>query len=1541
MAVSVEQVIEQLRTLPSNAERGAAFEKMMLRYFELDPALSQQYDKVWLWQEWPGRDGKPDTGIDLVAREADTGEYTAIQCKFYEPTHTLAKSDIDSFFTASGKAPFTNRIIISTTNHWSRHAEDALKDQYVPAQRIGQAEFADSPIRWDIAWPQPGVEMEVVLKPAIRHRARQHQKEAIDAVFRGFNAGNDRGKLIMACGTGKTFTALRIAERVAEENGGRANILFALPSISLLSQTLREWAAQAKQDLRAFAVCSDSKVSRAAEDISTCDLEIPVTTDGAKLAASMQHRRRARGLTVVFTTYQSLQAVAEAQNEHGVDRFDLVIADEAHRTTGVTLSGADESAFVKIHDETYLHADKRLYMTATPRIYSVDTQAKAADADAEITSMDDEDVYGPEFHRLSFGAAVERGLLSDYKVLVLTVDADVVAGPLQAQMADGFGELRLDDASKIIGCWNGLAKRAGDSAEGGGGFGANPAPMRKAVAFAQNIAHSQQFANLFPAVVDGHRAMLQESVDDGKAVSRTNMNLACEVRHVDGTMNALTRGDALRWLKAPTNDDECRILSNARCLSEGVDVPALDAVMFLHPRNSVVDVVQSVGRVMRKADGKDYGYIILPVAVPAGVSPDEALSNNAAFKVVWDVLGALRSHDERFNAMVNSIALNKSDIQKGKGTNQLFAAHVSSPAPAIAEAEIEGIQEEDPYAVDPAERDKQLAKQMAIFSLAEWQEAIYTRIVEKVGTRSYWEDWAKDVAGIASALTSRIHAVLDQHDPAIDAEFERFVTGLRGNLNESVSAEDAIGMLAQHLITKPVFDALFASSRFAERNPISQTMQAMVGVLGAAGLESETASLQGFYESVRRRAAEVTTAEGKQRVISDLYQKFFKIGFVKQAEALGIVYTPVQVVDFILRAANQALKSEFGQSLSDEGVHILDPFTGTGTFITRLLQSGIITGHDLARKYASELHANEIMLLAYYIAAVNIETTFHALAAKDGSGQGSSGYDGSADYTPFDGMVLTDTFQMTEAHSSFDDVFFPANNERITAQQTTPITVIVGNPPYSVGQGSANDLNANLKYPTLDGQIADTYAKLSTATNKNSLYDSYLRALRWATDRIEDRGIVAFVMNGGWIDNNTADGIRLSLVEEYSTLYVFNLRGNQRTAGEQSRKEGGKIFGSGSRNTIAIIIGVKNPAHTRPCQLRYRDIGDYLSRDEKLDILTTASLTDDEWRTLTPNSHGDWVDQRDDTFSLWPVIGEKNAAPNAVTIFQAFTRGLETARDSWVYNYSREDLQSNVQRMIDNYNEELAPFREYCQENSVTKPREATVTAYLNSAGAAASAGDYIKWSRSLRTHLAKGVHIGFGSDRLVPSMYRPFSKQHAYFDRHLNHERSQLPSMFPTPHHTNIGFYQVGSGSAVPFSVLMTDLLPNLHVTGAGSGGQFFPRWTYEKADAAAESGQLDFTATDSAEVDEWGYRKIDNITDEILASYQGNLRGGGCSLWRYQGRHFLFRLRSASRAVIPGKIRRGPEENAAAHPHPRDPATLRAACRRWPRASRPARAL
>ncbi|SQI00138.1 superfamily II DNA/RNA helicase [Corynebacterium minutissimum] len=1461
------EVLEQLRENQPKAKYGIAFEKLMVNYFKTDPTLKNQFDEVCRWTDWRYNGGKADTGIDLVARRVDDGKWTAIQCKFYDSKARIQKSHLDSFFEASGhsfdteegRQHFGSRLIISTTDHWSSHAEDALANQIIPTSRIGISAIAESPINWDVAFPGSEVRdktIQINLSQRETFEPRPHQQAAIDKAIEGFKT-HDRGKLIMACGTGKTFTALRLAERVAEDNGGKARILFLVPSISLLSQTLKEWTAQGRLDMRAFAVCSDSKVSKKAEDIAVYDLEVPVSTEGKDITTRFESGKRAKGLNIVFSTYQSIQAVHEAQ-QVGLDDFDLVICDEAHRTTGITLAGEDASNFVRVHDADYIKASKRLYMTATPRLYDEAVKGKAEEHSAELASMDDEAIYGPEFYRLGFGEAVDKGLLTDYKVLVMTVDESVAA---QAMAHSENNQVNLSLASAMIGAWNGLAKRSGELQGKKGGFEEDAQPMQRAVAFAKDIKTSQLIAETYPSLIGTHQELLKEKavLND---VSLTNVDLNVAAQHVDGGMNAMERGTRLSWLESPAGEHESRMLTNARCLSEGVDVPALDSVIFFNPRNSMVDVVQSVGRVMRKSEGKDYGYIILPVAVASNVSPAEALNDNQRFKVVWQILNALRAHDDRFNAKINSIALNGT---AGQEDLPIDVVHVPGDD---EKSDAEKLKEADQTkSTEPLTDNSTVTQQIALFSLEQWQEAIYTKLVDKVGTRTYWEDWADDVATIAENQITRIKALLDGADGNLRTEFDSFVEGLRNNLNDGISEEDAISMLSQHLITAPVFNALFENHDFITHNPVAQVMEKMVKALSKANLDTETESLEKFYESVRVRASEVNSASGKQQVIKELYERFFRKAFKKQSEALGIVYTPVEIVDFILRTADDVSKKHFGKGLTDEGVCILDPFAGTSTFTVRLLQSGLIKPEDLARKYANELFVTEIMLLAYYVSAVNIETTYNALREEAALRNGEP----APEYVPFTNIALADTFQIHEEGDIPDLNIFRENNETIERQKKAPINVVIGNPPYSVGQKSANDLNANRKYPSLDARISETYAARSTATNKNSLYDSYLRAFRWATDRIGDQGVVVFVTNNGWLDGNTGDGIRLSMAKDFTDLYIFNLRGNSRTAGDVAKREGGNVFDI--RVGISIAIGVKD-ASQKPFELHYVASPDYASKAEKIEELVNATVGNLNWQSIVPNQEGDWLTQRSKDFATWPIIGEKRGT--SPRIFNSFSAGLQTNRDSWVYSFNRVQLESQLQRFGRAFEEARSVFQ--LQEDRRRAKGELLVNDFLKQ-NPTFSDGQRIKWSRSLRNSVYRNEIFKFDSEKLVQGLYRPFCSQHVYFDSMLNHERYQLPSMFPTPEHCNIGFVVMAPRGAANFAVLVTGLMPDLSFFTYT--GQFFPRFTWAAVSAddgglfgegsVAKQGEASIYGKVGEVVD--GYVRVDNITDEIKALYRDAL--------------------------------------------------------------------
>lgn len=1163
-------------------------------------------------------------------------------------------------------------------------------------------------------------------------------------------------------------------------------------------------------------------------DDSVVDLAVPASTSPQSIASQLKKYRNHDGLVVVFSTYQSIDAVSAAQQEilsetdgeYGV--FDFIICDEAHRTTGVKLSDKDESNFTKIHSDDNVQGRKRLYMTATPRLYGESAKIKASEKDCILCSMDDKALYGEEFYRVNFSYAVQNGLLTDYKVLVLTVGEDDVPENIRRDVTDTTTELNFDDTSKLIGVINGLSKMIrGDDHRT---WDADPHMMRRAVAFCSSIDRSASRVGIASKYVASVLPKISEKYDENLDAESLSHTVSIATKHIDGSMNSQERNGILQWLAdEPDNERECRVVTNVRCLSEGVDVPSLDAVLFLSARNSQVDVVQSVGRVMRTfhkglPDEKKYGYIIIPIVVPSDVSAEEALDNSKTFDVVWEILNALRSHDDRFNAMVNKIALNK---QKPNKQSYTPSVTIGRPGLGFQEGEEEARQMEN----------AEIARQLEL-RFGELQDGMYAKLVEKCGDRLYWENWAKEIGLIAHKFIERISKLIQSgvHKKA----FNEYLKGLQRDLNPSVDATQAIEMLAQHIITRPVFDALFADYQFVNNNAVSRSMQRMIDLLQDQAFEKDTEVLEKFYQSVRTNIGGIDNLEGKQTIIKNLYEKFFKGAFPLTVEKLGIVYTPVECVDFIIHSVNDILKAEFNTSLTEHNVHILDPFVGTGTFITRLLQSGLIRPEDMERKYLNEIHCNEIVLLAYYIADVNIESVFHDITRRK-------------TYLPYSGICLTDTFQLAEKkHNELFTEFFQDNSKRVKKQMSTHVRVIVGNPPYSIGQKSANDNAQNLSYPYLDNRVSETYAVKSSATLNKSLYDSYVKAFRWASDRIpqNDGGIVAFISNGAWLDGAGQDGMRRCFEEEFTSIYVLNLRGNQRTSGELSRKEGGKIFGSGSRTPIAITFLIKNPAKKgQKAVIHYHDIGDYLTREQKLKMVKefrSISSQKLDWQVITPNEKVDWINQRDGLFdSLIPLAPEKKFSLNAQSVFSTYAIGVATNRDAWVSGFSKEKIASNMFSMINFYNHSIG-IETYSEDK--TK----------------------ISWTRGLRNDLSKGLKYDFDEAEFVTATYRPFTKQNLYYHRPFIECPGLWQRIYPATQYNNIVIAVSGVGQQKPFSPFITNNISDLQVVDKA---QYFPLFFYDE-NKNSENSLFDDEETNR-------YIRRDGITDWILKEVRNRFGG------------------------------------------------------------------
>lgn len=1419
----------------SERDKGYRFERLMQAYLKTTSVYQNVFEEVWLWMEFPYHDqfGGKDIGIDLVAKTFDN-DYWAIQCKCFAADKYITKGDVDTFLATSSKTfevngdtvMFSQRLWISTTNKWNATAELTIKKQMPPVRRLNLIDLESDDVDWEkleqglygkASRPQPFV-------------IKEHQQKAIDKTHEYFKT-HDRGKLIMACGTGKTFTSLKIAERETDNNG---LVLFLVPSIALLGQTLRSWSQQASVPINAVCICSDSQVSKQEIKndegaVSVLDLALPASTDTDFIVRQLDSIRKKgnKGMTVVFSTYQSIEVISRAQskmlshtnNEYGI--FDIIICDEAHRTTGVTLKGTDESAFIKVHDNNFIKAKHRIYMTATPRLYTSEARKKAEENDAVLCSMDDVSMYGEEIYRIGFGEAVEKQLLTDYKVLILAVGDKDITPALRDVITNEDGTITTNDASKFVGCINALSKRIlGDE---GLIKAADPLPMRRAVAFCSTIKDSKATAQIFTDCKD---AYMEDISEEDK-----NMMVDVVAHHVDGTMSATSRDAELMWLKAqPDNDMECRMLTNARCLSEGVDVPSLDAVVFVSPKNSQVDVVQAVGRVMRRSEGKKYGYIIIPVVIPEQVEGDEVLSKHPNFKVVWTVLNALRAHDDRFNAEVNKIELSK------KQPKHILFGGVPNDDDSTDNSLAESKEQRRESAA------QEMARQLSL-QFEDLQNVFYAKMVTKVGSKRYWELWAKDIAKIAEGHIERIKKLIADEGKHKKA-FEQLMKGLRKNINPNISEQEAIEMLSQHIITLPVFEALFGDYEFVNSNAVSKSMQKMLALLDdETKTEEENERLQKFYEYVRTTVGDIKDAEGRQRLIVELYDKFFKVASPKTVEKLGIVYTPVEVVDFIIRSVAYIIQKEFGRSLSDENVHILDPFTGTGTFITRLLQSGVISREALTRKYRKEIHANEIVLMAYYIASINIENVYHSLMPDDS-------------YKSFDGICLTDTFQLGEEGSD-ENLFseqFPANSKRVIAQKKCPITVIIGNPPYSIGQKSANDNAPNQSYPNLEKHIETTYVEQSEANLNKSAYDSYVKAFRWASDRLSQTkgGVIGFVTNGAWLDANGLDGMRKCFEKEFSSIYVFNLRGNCRTSGEIRRKEGDGIFGLGSRTPIAITILVKKKQEkeTERAKIFYHDIGDYLSREDKLRIIKQMGDISNPammWKNIVPNEHGDWLNKRNEMFKLFiPIEPDKKFAKGQRSFFETYAIGVATNRDAWVYNSSQINLEKNMLSMIDFYNKQNEAYIE-----ATILDKSLSVEKFID------TDDTQISWTVNLKKDVERNIKHNYTSD-IRNSSYRPFFKQRLYFDKPFIERIGLSPKLFPTPLHKNLVICVSGIGASKDFSTIITDCIPDLQLQ---FNGQCFPLYWYDNSEA--EIIDL-FNQGSKNEMDR--YARRDGVTDWIL---------------------------------------------------------------------------
>lgn len=1317
-------------------------------------------------------------------------EYIAVQCKYHQDSISL--NDISTFLTqlqsGVGEVRFKKGIIISTSK-LTRAALEEIEQirstgMGIDIDEITEEDFIYSRIDWEKLDP---MQTQDELPLCDKKKPHSHQIEAINATKEYFSdPKNARGKLIMACGTGKTYTSLKIMEALDPKI-----TLFLAPSIALLSQTFREYAQEKSEPFYASIVCSDDKVGQSKDedndDIKFSELPIKPSTRLEDILSVYEKAQKENKRFIIFSTYQSALRIKEAQEVHFLGEIDLIICDEAHRTVGAMYSSNerdDKNAFTLCHSDKNIKAKQRLYMTATPKVYSESSKAKAKEKDNIIYSMDDEEIFGEEIYTLNFSKAIALDLLTDYKVIILAVRKENLSGVTNS-VNKKISQLKAEGTKldkklinnefvcKIIGTHKGLAKQdlivldKENKEDHNLQNQYDTAPSQRAISFCKSIQTSKNIKDSFETIMECY---------DEELKKKSFKNLKIRIDHIDGTMNCKERLEKLENLNQ-FQPNTCKVLSNARCLSEGVDVPALDSIIFFDGKSAMVDIIQAVGRVMRKAKHKKRGYIILPIALEESEikNLDEAV-NNTNFKNIWKVIKALRSHDP---SLVDEATF--------KEKIKIFGSD-------------DGKKQND---------EKTLFDAILLQDLA---DAVYNVMPTKLGDRNYWENFTKKTGNIARTLNNRLKMIFDKNPEF----FHDFLDSLRGNIHQNIKEDEALDMITSHIITKPIFDALFGDNI---KNPIAKALDKMVQKLSTLGLEGETKDLKNLYESVKTEATHAKSQKSQQELIKNLYNTFFKEAFKKQSEKLGIVYTPIEVVDFILRATNGILKKHFHTDFNNQSITIFDPFTGTGSFIARLLskENALISDEALKEKFQKNLFAFDIVLLSYYIALINIT---QAAQNRDSS------------LKNFKNIALTDSLDYLEEKTNkgvfpfFEDLKENKDIKDTLADQN--IRVIIGNPPYSAGAKSENDNNQNLSHPELEKLVYEKYDKNSTSRSVGkTTRDTLIQSIRMASDLLKDKGVVGFVVNGSFIDSKSADGFRKCVAQEFSHLYVLNLRGNARTSGENRKKEGDGIFDSGSRVTIAIIFFVKDksvPNNT----IFYYEVGDYLKREAKLNLLAGFENLDFvPFKEITPNDKGDWINQREDGFEkLIPLKRDPKLQNDS--IFDINSNGVASGRDPWVYNFSQKTLKQSVQTCIETYNADLKRFNEcfreaFKQRTKGIKPADRY--KHLNDKEITTDKTK-IAWTDGLKNHLIKNKNLQESSEKCIRlSLYRPFNKQWLYWDKDWIHRQRKSSKIFPDKSAQNV-VINTGVGNGKDFSALVSDFISDYSLI---SPNQAYPLYHYD----------------------------------------------------------------------------------------------------------------
>ena len=1306
----------------NHEERGPLFEKGIRDYLLESARYKGHIKDVSLWKDWRYAESR-DLGIDLVA-EGHSGEFWAVQCKFLGTSSTtLRKKHIEPCISASGKTfkykgkrhSFKGMFLVATTDKIGLNANEILKDQIPPCKTILMEDLlTDDSVSW---------KKGVVKGRKNKKGLRGYQQKAVDSIQTAFEDPEsplDRAKLIMACGTGKTFTSLKASEALKAHR-----ILYLVPSLALLGQIKKEWIENAEKNQVHLVVSSDKtiKTEEIQEDSSDRFLSgFPSTTDVKEITDFLK-KAPTEGTVwsnqrVVFSTYHSLEQVCKAQKEDPqIPDFDLVICDEAHRCTGL-----EKKEFSLIFKKEEIRVRKRLFMTATPRIYTKNTQEKGKKRGLSIFSMDDEEAFGKEVFRYGFTEAIEDGNLCDFKVVILTNTRNSKvpkSGTKKAKEVNAISEVFNEPISKFL-------KEKG---------------LKRGLVFMNTIEKSKEF-----------KEECESSGESGFSVD-----------HIDGTMGGARREGILKWLRE--GNDEIRLLSHVRCLSEGVDIPKIDACIFGMARKSSVDIVQAVGRAIRKSEGKEYGYVLLPIVVPEGENQSQIdrAFEDSQYNVIWQVLNALRSHNPNL----------------GLEIDQLRFKDRKSERISIWDADTG----EERYLSNSIDEGCEQAHQLDLFT-----EPLTTKILKKVGDSKYFEHWYENISGLGTQLKKEINKETCKNE-IFRRNIKKLKRLLQENVNKNISHKHLILMLVQHLITEPVFEALFPKETIMEHNAIARLLEDVMNSFSRdkASLRS---SLNDFYEAVKKRAQNIHETKEKQEFLNHLYEKFFHTFDSKRAERDGIVYTPQEIVEFMIHMTDQIMEKEFGYGLEKEDVHIIDPFTGTGNFILNTLkylrEEKKVSKETLKRKYLRELHANEISLLPYYIASANIE---HYYNKEEGLKE------------PFEGLCLVDTFSLYK--KKFGAGYLPLefeyekNTKRIEKQKNLPLQVFISNPPYNQGQKSENDNNKTIKYEELEKRINQTYVEKCSdkKANKRAFYNSYIKAFRFASDKLEEKGVIAFITNNRFISAGSFSGFRISLEEEFHSIYHFDLKGNCRNSGkEELEKHGGNVFGI--KTGVGITFLVKKPGEKKGIFL-YR-VKDYTTKEKKIEeIKNLENLEEIPLEKIEPLASF-WIDHgKEEWKDFIPLRSDENEGKG---IFEFANYGQKTNRDKWVYDFNESSLQDKIELLISTYSKDLEEWRSLPVEERSKKSIDNFVTEDIQK----------IKWDSKLKKDLRREKELIFKRDNFRRSLQKPFQKAYLYYDDRLINRKSKGFNAFPSEKWDNISI-ALTDKSKGDFSCLLTRELPDM----------------------------------------------------------------------------------------------------------------------------------